>query len=56
MADTTLTKGQLNNILKFQMTPNGPYMVVPSAIGPDGRGVALYGSARNSPGQDIYES
>jgi len=43
MADTTLTRGQLNNILKFQMTGNGPYMVVQSAIGPDGRAVAPAG-------------
>ncbi len=43
MADTTLTKPQLDNILKFQMTPNGPYMVPQSAIGPDGRGVAPTG-------------
>jgi hypothetical protein len=46
MADTTLTKGQLNNILKFQMTGNGPYMVAQSAIGPDGRGVAPGGQAQ----------
>jgi hypothetical protein len=42
-ADTTLTKSQLNNILQFQMTGNGPYIVPASAIGPDGRGVAQTG-------------
>jgi hypothetical protein len=40
-----LTRPQLDNQLTFQMTGNGPYMVVASAIGADGRGVAPAGSA-----------
>jgi outer membrane receptor protein involved in Fe transport len=43
MASTSLTKPQLNDILQLRMTPNGPYMVPASAIGPDGRGVAPAG-------------
>jgi hypothetical protein len=39
-ADTALTGSQLQQIVKFQMTGNGPYVVAPSAIGSDGRGVA----------------
>src|SRR5262249_58443427 len=31
-ADTLLTKSQLNNIVKFQMTGNGPMIVSQSAI------------------------
>jgi hypothetical protein len=42
-ADTSLTGSQLSNIVKFQMTGNGPYVVAPSAIGQDGRGVAADG-------------
>jgi len=43
MANTTLTKPQLNNVLQFQMTGNGPYIVPASVIGPDGRAVAQTG-------------
>jgi hypothetical protein len=39
-ADTALTGSQLQQIVKFQMTGNGPYVIAPSAIGSDGRGVA----------------
>jgi len=42
-ANTTLTKGMLNDVLGFRMTPDGPYMVPVSAIGPDGRGTAPAG-------------
>jgi hypothetical protein len=42
-ADTSLTGPQLADIVKFQMTGNGPYVVAPSAIGQDGRGVAADG-------------
>jgi hypothetical protein len=39
-ADTALTMPQLANIVQFQMTGNGPYMVAQSAINPsDGTGV-----------------
>ena len=45
-ADTSLTMSQLSNIVKFQMTGNGPYMVSQSAINPnDTTGVAVDGSA-----------
>jgi hypothetical protein len=44
MANTLLTKPQLtSNVLQLRMTPNGPYFVPASAIGPDGRGVAPAG-------------
>jgi hypothetical protein len=44
MAKTLLTKPQLtSNVLQLRMTPNGPYFVPASAIGPDGRGVAPAG-------------
>lgn len=44
--DTTLTRGQLNDIVHFYMTGNGPYMVAQSAINPsDKRGVAPDGGA-----------
>jgi hypothetical protein len=39
-AASTLNKKQLDNILQFQMTGSGPYIVAASAIGSDGRGVA----------------
>src|SRR6202035_573591 len=42
-ADTSLTGSQLAQIVKFQMTGNGPYVIAPSAIGPDGRAVAADG-------------
>ena len=42
-ADTSLTGSQLLQIVKFQMTGNGPYVIAPSAIGSDGRGVAQDG-------------
>ena len=39
-ADTSLTMSQLNSIVKFQMTGNGPMIVANSAINPaDGTGV-----------------
>ena len=45
-ADTTLTKGQLDSLLGFRMTGDGPYFVAASAINPaDGRGVAPDGEA-----------
>jgi hypothetical protein len=38
-------KAQLDDVLSFRMTPDGPYFVSASAIGPDGRGVAPDGRA-----------
>jgi hypothetical protein len=53
-ADTALTMAQLNGIVKFQMTGNGPYMVSPSAINPaDGTGVNNDGSPA-FPGQVFF--
>jgi hypothetical protein len=43
-ADTSLTMSQLNQIVKFQMTGNGPMVVSSSAINPaDGTGVTALG-------------
>jgi hypothetical protein len=42
-ASSTLTKAELDKIVAFNMTGRGPFMIVPSAIGPDGRGVAADG-------------
>ena len=45
-ADTSLTKGQLDNVVKFQMTGNGPMMITQSAINAaDGTGVNTDGEA-----------
>jgi hypothetical protein len=44
-ADTPLNGSQLQQVVKFQMTGNGPYVISPSAIGTDGRGVAQDGQA-----------
>ncbi len=38
--------GSLNNVVGFFMTGNGPYIINPSAIGADGRGVAADGSPK----------
>jgi hypothetical protein len=43
--NTNLTLSQLRDVLSFQMTPNGPYMVQASALGTDKRAVAPDGSA-----------
>jgi hypothetical protein len=43
MADTLLTKNDLNGLLQLRMTGNGPYIVPASAIGSDGRGFAPLG-------------
>ena len=40
MANTTLTRGQIDNVLQLRMTGNGPYIVPAYAMGPDGRAVA----------------
>ena len=47
-ANTALTAGALNNVMTFQMTGNGPYMVPQSAIGADGRGVVPLGQPQFS--------
>ena len=53
MATTTLNKAQLDDLLQFRMTGDGPYFMAASAIGKDGRGVA---SDREAPfqGQVFY--
>ena len=38
-ADTSLNLSQLNNVVKFQMTGNGPLIVSPSAVNTNGTGV-----------------
>jgi hypothetical protein len=38
-ANTLLTGSQLGNVVKFQMTGNGPMIIAPSAINTDGTGV-----------------
>jgi hypothetical protein len=44
-ADTSLTKSQLDNVVKFQMTGNGPMMITQSAINAaDGTGVNTDGA------------
>ena len=40
MANTQLTRPQLDNALQLRMTGNGPYFAPASAIGSDGRAVA----------------
>jgi hypothetical protein len=47
-ADTALTGSQLNNIVQFQMTGNGPYMISQSAINQND------GTGTNSPGEALY--
>jgi hypothetical protein len=51
-ASTNLTKGQLDNVVGFFMTGNGPQFISPSVIGPDGRGVANDGAT--FPGQVFF--
>jgi hypothetical protein len=56
-ADTSLTMPELANIVKFQMTGNGPYMITQSAINPnDGTGANGSGVALSAPfaGQEFY--
>ncbi len=43
--DTTLTREELDKVIRFQMTGNGPIFIAPSVKGPDGRGVAGDGLA-----------
>jgi hypothetical protein len=42
-ANTLLTGSQLGNVVKFQMTGNGPMIIAPSAINTDGTGVNIDG-------------
>jgi hypothetical protein len=44
-ADTTLAGSQLDKVVGFYMTGNGPYFINQANIGPDGRAVAPDGSA-----------
>jgi hypothetical protein len=54
-AGTSLTKPQLDNIVKFQMTGNGPYIISSSAINPnDGTGVNGDNNAGAFPGQVFF--
>ena len=53
-ADTLLNRSQLDAIVHFQMTGNGPYMIAPSAINPnDLTGVNAPGAAPFA-GQQFY--
>jgi hypothetical protein len=42
--NTSMNLSQLQGVMQFQMTGNGPYMVIPSAVGADGR-AAVAGAA-----------
>ncbi|MDZ4797898.1 MAG: TonB-dependent receptor [Bryobacteraceae bacterium] len=53
-ASTSLTGDQLDEIVKFQMTGNGPIMIDRNAVGTDGRAVAADGSAAFS-GQVFFQ-
>ncbi len=44
-ANTSLNKSQLDSLIGFRMTGNGPYIIDLGAIGSDGRGVAADGAA-----------
>jgi hypothetical protein len=44
-ATSLLDKSQLDDLIGFRMTGNGPYFIGASALGGDGRGVAADGSA-----------
>jgi hypothetical protein len=52
-AGSNLNKSQLDGILQFRQTGNGPYFVSASTIGADGRAVAADGSAAFS-GQAFF--
>jgi len=52
--DTSLNKSQLDNVVGFFMTGNGPMFVSPSIIGADGRGVQPFGEAPFS-GQAFFD-
>lgn len=43
--NTTLTKSQLDDLMKLRFAGNGPYFFDPSVIGTDGRAIAPTGSA-----------
>jgi hypothetical protein len=53
-ANTLLTGSELSSLFQFRNTPNGPYFVASSAIGPDGRAVAGDGKTP-FPGQVFFE-
>lgn len=54
-ADTTLTKSQLDGVVKFQMTGNGPYVISQSAINPaDGTGVNGDNNTGPFPGEVFF--
>ena len=52
-ANTSLTGSQLGGIVKYQMTGNGPMIIAPSAINPDGTGVSGDGEPA-FPGQQFF--
>jgi hypothetical protein len=45
MANTALTRGQIDNLFGVRMTGEGPYFIAPSTIGPGGFGVSAAGNA-----------
>ena len=51
MANTTLTRPQLDNLLQLRMTGDGPYFVPSSVIGSDGRAVSPPTAASQFTGQ-----
>ena len=44
-ASSTMTKSQLDNVVGFYMTGNGPYFINPAYINTDGRGTTQEGAA-----------
>jgi hypothetical protein len=53
-AVTSLTKTQLDNMLQFRMTGNGPYIVGAAAIGSDGRGAVANQGAAGFTGEAFF--
>ena len=51
--DTALNQSQLNNLMQFRMTGNGPYMSAPSVVGSDGR-AAVAGATTPFSGQAFF--
>jgi hypothetical protein len=51
--NTTMNLGQLQNVMQFRMSGNGPYMVAANAIGTDGR-AAVAGALAPFNGQVFY--
>lgn len=51
--NTSMSQSQLNNVMQFRMTGNGPYMVAASAVGSDGR-AAVAGATTPFSGQVFF--